>query len=135
MIGPSEKSARILAELQAFMAEHIYPNEVAHQEALAGAALELYASVDAERPRCLPAAQLERLERLLEACEATLGEQHWSTQALRRLALMQEYEATGRAEQLAERGGGEWLGRMQRCEAWIDEAVERCEAEGDLLEL
>ena len=37
MIGPSEKSARILAELQAFMAEHIYPNEVAHQEALAGA--------------------------------------------------------------------------------------------------
>ena len=34
MIGPSEKSARILAELQAFMAEHIYPNEVAHQEAL-----------------------------------------------------------------------------------------------------
>ena len=44
---------------------------------------------------------------------------------------MQEYEATGRAE----RGGGEWLGRMQRCEAWIDEAVERCEAEGDLLEL
>ena len=37
MIGPSEKSARILAELQAFMAEHIYPNEVAHQETLAGA--------------------------------------------------------------------------------------------------
>ena len=37
MIGPSEKSARILAELQAFMKEHIYPNEVAHQEALAGA--------------------------------------------------------------------------------------------------
>ena len=104
---------------------------LAREEALAGAALELYASVDAERPRCLPAAQLERLERLLEACEATLGEQHWSTQALRRLALMQEYEATGRAE----RGGGEWLGRMQRCEAWIDEAVERCEAEGDLLEL
>tara|TARA_B100001059_G_scaffold94153_1_gene93416 strand:+ start:738 stop:1073 length:336 start_codon:yes stop_codon:yes gene_type:complete len=37
MIGPSEKSARILAELQAFITEHIYPNEVAHQEALAGA--------------------------------------------------------------------------------------------------
>jgi acyl-CoA dehydrogenase len=37
MMGPSDKSARILGELQAFMAEHIYPNEVAHQEALAGA--------------------------------------------------------------------------------------------------
>ena len=37
MIGPSEKSARILGELKAFMAEHIYPNEAAHQEALAGA--------------------------------------------------------------------------------------------------
>ena len=36
-MGPSDKSARILGELQAFMAEHIYPNEVAHQEALAGA--------------------------------------------------------------------------------------------------
>ena len=33
MMGPSDKSARILGELQAFMAEHIYPNEVAHQEA------------------------------------------------------------------------------------------------------
>ena len=37
MIVPSEKSARILVQLQAFMSEHIYPNEVAHQEALAGA--------------------------------------------------------------------------------------------------
>ena len=37
MMGSSDKSARILGELQAFMAEHIYPNEVAHQEALAGA--------------------------------------------------------------------------------------------------
>ena len=37
MMGPSDKSARILGELKAFMAEHIYPNEVAHQEALASA--------------------------------------------------------------------------------------------------
>ena len=34
MIVPSEKSAGILAELQAFMSEQIYPNEAAHQEAL-----------------------------------------------------------------------------------------------------
>ena len=34
MIVPSEKSVRILTELKAFMQEHIYPNEKAHQEAL-----------------------------------------------------------------------------------------------------
>ena len=37
MIGPSEKSASILVELRAFMSKHIYPSEVAHQEALEGA--------------------------------------------------------------------------------------------------
>ena len=34
MIGPSQKSTRILGELKAFMAEHIYPAEGAHREAL-----------------------------------------------------------------------------------------------------
>ena len=34
MIVPSEKSANILGELKAFMAEHIYSAETAHLEAL-----------------------------------------------------------------------------------------------------
>ena len=34
MMVPSEKSTRILGELKAFMAEHIYPAESAHREAL-----------------------------------------------------------------------------------------------------
>ena len=34
MLNPSEKSTRILAQLKAFMAEHIYPNEVPYRTAL-----------------------------------------------------------------------------------------------------
>ena len=34
MLNPSEKSTQILAQLKAFMAEHIYPNEVPYRTAL-----------------------------------------------------------------------------------------------------
>ena len=34
MLNPSEKSTKILAQLKAFMAEHIYPNEVPYRTAL-----------------------------------------------------------------------------------------------------
>ena len=44
MIVPSEKSVRILAELQAFMTAHVYPNETAHREAL-GSAENRFASM------------------------------------------------------------------------------------------
>lgn len=34
MLTPSEKSTHILAQLKAFMSEHIYPNEVPYRTAL-----------------------------------------------------------------------------------------------------
>ena len=34
MLNPSEKSTQILAQLKAFMSEHIYPNEVPYRTAL-----------------------------------------------------------------------------------------------------
>ena len=37
MLNPSEKSTQILAQLKAFMSEHIYPNEVPYRTALHGA--------------------------------------------------------------------------------------------------
>ena len=37
MLNPSEKSTQILAQLRAFMSEHIYPNEVPYRTALHGA--------------------------------------------------------------------------------------------------
>jgi len=96
------------------------------EEVLAGKALEMCASIDVEKPRRLPELLLEELERLLGRCEAVLGAQHASTQALRRLSLMQEYETIGRSERR-----GEWVQRLDACQAWIDEMLERCVAEGD----
>jgi hypothetical protein len=98
------------------------------EEVLAGKALEMCASIDVEKPRRLPELLLEELERLLGRCEAVLGAQHASTQALRRLSLMQEYETIGRSERR-----GEWVQRLDACQAWIDEMLERCVAEGDRL--
>eukprot|EP00900_Chrysochromulina_parva_P026918 jgi/Chrpa1/8860/Chrysochromulina_OHIO_Genome00004146-RA len=91
------------------------------EEVLAGKALEMCASIDVEKPRRLPELLLEELERLLGRCEAVLGAQHASTQALRRLSLMQEYETIGRSERR-----GEWVQRLDACQAWIDEMLERC---------
>ncbi len=99
---------------------------LAEEEQLAGAALEMCASIDVEKPRRLPEPQLAKLDGLLARCEAVLGARHASTQALRRLSLMQEYETIGRGAQR-----DEWVRRMDACQAWIDEMLERCQAEGD----
>ena len=96
------------------------------EEELAGAALKLYASVDVEQPRGLPVEQLKQLRSLLSRCTDVLGSQHWSTQALRRLELMQDYESTGRAARREE-----WVQRMDECQVWVNAMLQRCEAEGD----
>lgn len=88
------------------------------EEVLAGAVFELYASVDVEKPRCLAQPQQAQLTGLLCRCEDRLGPAHWSTQALRRLDLMQSYETEGRGT-----ARDKWVADMESCQAYIDETL------------
>ena len=114
------------------------------EEVLAGAAFELYASVDVEKPRCLTKPQQTQLTELRSRCEGRLGQAHWSTQvsslccllrssalccvsyacsrvqALRRLELMQSYETEGRGT-----ARDKWIAGMESCQAYIDETLAR----------
>ena len=112
------------------------PPLLSREEELAASVLELYASVEVERPRALPAAQQRRLAELQRGCEAELGERHWATQAGRRLVLMQSYEAVfkgGSSGGELSRGMGreQWEAGMRACEAFVEEVLASLVASAD----
>lgn len=99
---------------------------LATEQQLAAEVLEIYASVDVEKPRSLPTEMRDRLEALRRECEATLGEAHWATQATRRLGLMQEYEQVRRSGD--EGALAAWEAQMRLCEAFVDRTLAALES-------
>lgn len=109
---------------------------LAREEELAAGVLELYASVEVEKPRALPAAQQRRLAELHGCCETELGERHWATQAGRRLVLMQAYEDVfkgGSSGGELSRGMGreQWEAGMRACEDFVEQVLASLVASAD----